>query len=99
MRAPSPLNRNEAPAPRGGGGVVGGGGGEDFGNEAAAMLLDRDAPYLSAVMQYVQAGRIDNAFQCVFQFGNEKTLRSTMRLLDPTATWRQLRADIVGYFA
>lgn len=65
----------------------------------AARMLDRDAPYLSAVMQYLTAGRVDHALQCAFQYGNEKTLRSALQLLNPRATWSQLPGDVGAYLA
>jgi len=65
----------------------------------AARMLDRDAPYLSAVMQYLTAGRVDHALQCAFQYGNEKTLRSALQLLNPRATWSQLPGDVAAYLA
>jgi len=62
-------------------------------------MLDRDAPYLSAVMQYLTAGRVDHALQCAFQYGNEKTLRSALKLLDPRGTWSQLPGEVAAYLA
>lgn len=65
----------------------------------AARMLDRDAPYLTAVMRYLTAGRVDHALQCAFKYGNEKTLRSALQMLNPRTTWGQLPGDVAAYLA
>jgi len=64
-----------------------------------ALPLDADAPYLSAAMRYVAAGRLDQAFQCVFRFGNEKTLCGVLRRLRPELTWQGLSEEEARYLA
>jgi len=63
------------------------------------LALDGEAPYSSAALRYVAAGRIDQAFQCVFRFGNEKTLGVVLKRLPAVSTWQQLGEHEARYLA
>merc|ERR1712232_77686 len=41
-------------------------------------------------MRYIESGRIDQAFHCVFKLGNERTLCAVLCRLDPTNAWQNL---------
>jgi hypothetical protein len=58
---------------------------------------DDDAPYTSAAFRYINAGQIDQAFQCVFRFGNEKSLLAVLKRLESVATWQRLAEGEARY--
>mmetsp|Transcript_109573 Transcript_109573/g.353659 ORF Transcript_109573/g.353659 Transcript_109573/m.353659 type:complete len:805 (-) Transcript_109573:166-2580(-) len=73
----------------------------ETGMEPAGWLAasDDDAPYLSVALRHAAAGRVDLALQCVFQFGNERTLRAVLRQLDCSADWLRLPPAEARYLA
>jgi hypothetical protein len=60
---------------------------------------DDEAPYYSAALRYVQAGKLEEAFQCVFRFGNEKTLTGVLSRLQVVPTWQKLPQQDARYLA
>jgi len=58
-----------------------------------AMLLTpglEDPPVLASVLDFLAKGRLDLAMQCVFNLGNERTLRALLQRLDSRYAWQQL---------
>eukprot|EP00439_Symbiodinium_sp_Y106_P079944 s1963_g18.t1 len=49
-----------------------------------------DCPLLAGVFDYLAAGRVELAMQCIFSLGNEQTLRAVLQRLDPDAVWPEL---------
>merc|ERR1712178_11931 len=61
--------------------------------------IDVEIPSLTDAKRHIAAGRVEAAFQAVFQFGNEQALRAVLRLLDPIETWRRLPEAESRYLA
>lgn len=55
-----------------------------------AVPPDHDAPYLSQALRCIHEGRLDDAFNLVFQLGNEKSLRGVLKGLQASSTWPRL---------
>lgn len=64
-----------------------------------SLPRDNDAPYFSAALRYIKADRVEEAFQCVFRFGNEKTLSAVLKRLKAMPTWQRLPDSEARYLA
>lgn len=53
-------------------------------------LSPEDCPLLGGILDYLAAGRVDLAMQCIFSVGDEQTLRSVLQRLDSGEVWLQL---------
>ncbi|CAJ1453008.1 unnamed protein product [Effrenium voratum] len=53
-------------------------------------LNSEDCPLLSGILDYLAAGRVDLAMQCIFSLGNEQTLRVVLQRLESDRVWEQL---------
>ncbi|CAE7313913.1 Manea [Symbiodinium necroappetens] len=53
-------------------------------------LGHEDCPVLAGVFDYLAAGRVELAMQCIFSLGNEQTLRAVLQRLDSDAVWPEL---------
>jgi len=53
-------------------------------------LNPEDCPLLAGILDYLAAGRVDLAMQCIFSVGDEQTLRSVLQRLDSGQVWLQL---------
>lgn len=60
---------------------------------------EEDAPYLAAALRYIASGNIDQAFQCVFRLGNERTLFCVLERLDTNNAWQKLPEAEARYLA
>jgi hypothetical protein len=63
------------------------------------MPRDDDAPYFSAALKYIKAGKLLEAFHCVFRYGNEKTLVAVLQRLEAAPTWPKLPQEEARYLA
>jgi hypothetical protein len=60
---------------------------------------DEDAPYFSAALRFIKADQLDKAFQCVFRYGNEKTLVAVLKRLQAVPSWKRLPEPDARYLA
>jgi len=58
-----------------------------------------DPPVLASVLDFLAKGRLDLAMQCVFNLGNERTLRALLQRLDSRYVWKELPAAEARHLA
>lgn len=60
---------------------------------------NEEAPYVSAALRHIKADQVEQAFQCVFRLGNEKTLTAVLNRVEAAPTWQRLPEHEARYLA